>query len=110
MYKVVTMNEQIKQYIESIKGYLNESKEKINLLTNENALFLTQLENLYAEKEEWIRLKNTQDQLIENLKSELEATKNQESSTVSLEVKGRTDEEIDELVQEIEYCISQLKK
>jgi hypothetical protein len=109
LYKVVTMNEQIKHYIESIKGYLNESKEKINLLTNENALFLTQLEDLYAEKEEWLRQKNTQDQLIDSLKSELEAIKNQESSEVSLKV-GRTDEEIDELVQEIEYCISQLKK
>jgi hypothetical protein len=109
LYKVVTMNEQIKQYIESIKGYLSESKEKIELLSNENALFLTQLENLYAEKEEWVKQKSQQDQLIEHLKVELEATKNQELSITS-KTPERSEEEIDELVKEIEYCISQLKK
>lgn len=109
MYKVVTMNEQIKQYIESIKGYLSESKEKIELLSNENALFLTQLENLYAEKEEWVKQKSQQDQLIEHLKVELEAAKNQELSITS-KTPERSEEEIDELVKEIEYCISQLKK
>lgn len=103
------MNEQIKQYIESIKGYLSESKEKIELLSNENALFLTQLENLYAEKEEWVKQKSQQDQLIEHLKVELEAAKNQELSITS-KTPERSEEEIDELVKEIEYCISQLKK
>jgi Mg2+ and Co2+ transporter CorA len=46
---------------------------------------------------------------INRLKSELEASKEQvvEKPVVS---DKRKDEEIDELVKEIEYCISQLKK
>jgi len=50
----------------------------------------------------------TKDQEIAGLNSVINAAKNQvvEGSSSN----GRKDEEIDELVKEIEYCISQLKK
>lgn len=46
---------------------------------------------------------------IATLKMELEATKSQVIE-VSVPSVGKTDDEIDELVREIEYCIGQLKK
>lgn len=45
---------------------------------------------------------------IEKLKGELEATRTQFQGDSDLDKRNR-DEEIDELVKEIEYCISQLK-
>jgi len=64
---------------------------------------------------EALRKENTQLQsalhaskeVAEGLKGELEKMK---ENVVSTPVRGRNDQEIDELVKEIEYCISQLKK
>jgi hypothetical protein len=46
---------------------------------------------------------------IDQLKLDLEVTKNQ-IVEVSAPQNGRNEEQIDELVKEIEYCIGQLKK
>jgi hypothetical protein len=46
---------------------------------------------------------------VNELKSALETANNQVVE-VDRPTQGRRDDEIDELVKEIEYCISQLKK
>ncbi|MEN9399912.1 MAG: hypothetical protein RL632_1013 [Bacteroidota bacterium] len=52
---------------------------------------------------------NALNAVIDQLKLDLEVTKNQ-IVEVSVPQNGRNEEQIDELVKEIEYCIGQLKK
>ena len=65
------------------------------------------------EKEERLQsAKNSENALhaaIDQLKLDLEVAKNQ-IVEVSVPQNGRNEEQIDELVKEIEYCIGQLKK
>jgi hypothetical protein len=52
---------------------------------------------------------NALNAMIDQLKLDLEVAKNQ-IVEVSVPQNGRNEEQIDELVKEIEYCIGQLKK
>ncbi len=81
-----------KSLVQERKKSLTYSEE-LDALKKENALLQTAL---HASKE-----------TAEGLKGELEKMKD---NVVSTPVRRRNDQEIDELVKEIEYCISQLKK
>jgi phage-related minor tail protein len=102
------MTERIQHIIDEIRlksqalhHQLNEEREKNKALSAELHLITERLE-VEKQKEEQLLSK------IEALSNELETTKSQvvETSPPS----GKNDEEIDELVKEIEYCISQLKR
>lgn len=93
---------EISQKTKALHKQLIEEREKNSSLQAE-IKSLNENEKVQTEKEVGY-LKE-----ISDLKLQLEETKSQivEVSNPSL---GRKDEEIDELVKEIEYCISQLKK
>ncbi|MEY3236942.1 MAG: hypothetical protein RI883_1043 [Bacteroidota bacterium] len=80
---------------------LLDEREKNSVFQSEVQLLT---ESMELQKQEEIKLLSE----ISMLKAELEMTKSQvvENSHPS----GKKDEEIDELVKEIEHCISQLKK
>jgi uncharacterized protein YfkK (UPF0435 family) len=93
--------DEIRLKSQAISHQLHEEREKNKALQAELQLITERLE-VQKQKEE-LSLSE-----IAALKEELEAAKGQvvETSLPS----GRNDEEIDELVKEIEYCISQLKR
>lgn len=102
------MTERIQHIIDEIRlksqalhHQLNEEREKNRAFQAEMQLLTERLQAQKQRDEEHLVA-------IEVLKAELEVTKSQvvENSNPI----GRKDEEIDELVKEIEYCISQLKR
>lgn len=116
------MNEKIQHIIQDIrrkKDALNESLHQQTLKANRLEREMEQLKSELTSKDDQIshlqaesaRLTNEKAQLVNDnseLKSLLEETKNQVINTVK---PGNTNsqEQIDELVREIEYCIGQLK-
>lgn len=116
------MNEKIQHIIQDIR----RKKDALNASFNQQVLKASQLEReieqLKSElsskdnrisdlKEESVRLTNEKAQLVHDnseLKSLLEETKNQVINAVKTD-NSNSQEQIDELVREIEYCIGQLK-
>ena len=101
---------------ERIQHTMNEIRAKALEIHNELVQERTKNQTLHVQiLEIEDRLKSAK--LIENeylaaidqLKLDLEVTKNQ-IVEVSAPQNGRNEEQIDELVKEIEYCIGQLKK
>lgn len=103
------MTERIQQIIDEIR----QKSEKVHYLLKDerlkNAALLAEIQELKENQEVLKKSENACLTEIKELKMELEVTKSQivEISGPSI---GKKDEEIDELVKEIEYCISQLKK
>lgn len=102
------MTERIQHIIDEIR---EKSQAMHKLLTAEREKNLELYVEISELKEQLNQSKldiEAKTQEIANLNTVVETTKNQVVEVpVSL---GRKDEEIDELVKEIEYCISQLKK
>jgi chromosome segregation ATPase len=102
------MTERIQHIIDEIRlktqalhHQLNEEREKNKALQSELQLITERL-TIQKQKEE------SHLSEIAILRGELETAKSQVVETN--QPIGRKDEEIDELVKEIEYCISQLKR
>lgn len=109
------MTEHIQHIIDEIRSksqalhyQLNEEREKNTALQSELAVLNERLQSQKQKEEEFLSKENNFLSEIAALKMELDAVKSQvvENSNPV----GRKDEEIDELVKEIEYCISQLKR
>lgn len=103
------MTERIQHSIESIRL---KSKALYNLLIVEretNKSLLTEIQTLKGIEQDLKKNEVAYLQEISDLKMALEVAKSQVVE-VSVPSVGKTGEEIDELVKEIEYCISQLKK
>jgi chromosome segregation ATPase len=77
------------------------SREQNNILETENKSLKSQIEMLQKDRED-------QKAKLSDLELQLMAAKEQVASAPVSQ--SRKEEEIDELVKEIEYCISQLKK
>ena len=93
--------EEIRLKSKALHHQLLEEREKNNALQAEVQLLNERLHHKNQQEE-----KNLAE--IAALKLEMETTKSQ---VIEIErPQGKKDEEIDELVKEIEYCISQLKK
>ena len=102
------MNAQIQQIIDEIKA---KSLSMHVVLQNERAKSLNQQLEIDSLKVELDDLKINHGNLLSQvnlLQTQLEETKGQVVS--SSDVPQRNNEEIDELVKEIEYCINQLRK
>ncbi len=108
LYKVEPMTDHIQNIIEDIRNKSIALHQQLLDEREKNGAFQSELQLLT----ESIELqKQEENKLLEEivlLREELETTKSQvvENSHPS----GKKDEEIDELVKEIEHCISQLKK
>jgi chromosome segregation ATPase len=102
------MNARIQQIIDEIKA---KSLSMHVVLQNERAKSLNQQLEIDSLKVELDDLKINHENLLSQvnlLQAQLEETKGQVVS--SSDVPQRNNEEIDELVKEIEYCINQLRK
>jgi hypothetical protein len=102
------MTEKIQQIIGAIRtkmvqmhAQLVASREQNNILETENKSLKSQIEMLQKDRED-------QKAILSDLELQLMATK--EQVAIAPVSQFRKEEEIDELVKEIEYCISQLKK
>jgi chromosome segregation ATPase len=102
------MTEKIQQAIQNIRlkahrinNELVVSKEKVNALESENKFIKAELGAL-QEENAILRTK------LSDMEIQWNAAKEQVVNTSV--IYARKEEEIDELVKEIEYCISQLKK
>lgn len=102
------MTERIQQIIVSIRtkmiqmhNQLVDSREKNSSLETENRSLKSQIEFLQQSN-------NALEVRLSDLELQLITAKEQVASTPASVY--RNEEEIDELVKEIEYCISQLKK
>lgn len=93
--------EDLRQKFMTQRNLLMEQRDSNKVLLEENLVLKEQFEALLLEK------RSLEDTVVV-LRDEVEMTRRQIVSTpASL---GRNDEQIDELVKEIEYCIGQLKK
>ena len=99
---ILTHIQLIDQHLVEIHQKLQMEQSKVLDLLNKNQELTEKIEFLEA-----IQVENND--VILNLKSDLASAKNQVIE-IPLVKNDRTNEEIDELVHEIEYCISQLKK
>lgn len=102
------MTEHIQHIIEEIRLKSKALHQQLNEERLKNKAFQDEL-NLLTERLQLQKLEEEKNlSEIAALKSELESTRSQEIE-ISHPI-GKSDDEIDELVKEIEHCISQLKK
>ena len=106
--KVETMTDRINTLIKTIGEKVARMKDQLSVEQAKNESFQTEITQL----KEQLASKNTEVEELESkmigLKSGIGATKEQDvDGAVETSV---SDEQIDELVKEIEYCIGQLKK
>lgn len=103
------MTERIQHIMNEIRAKALEIHSELVQERNKNQVLQAQI----LEKEERLQaakqLENEHIAVIDQLKLDLEVAKNQVVE-VSVPQIGRNEEQIDELVKEIEYCIGQLKK
>jgi chromosome segregation ATPase len=90
------MNETLQQSIDSINAKIASLTQRMEALKSQNAAMTEEKESQLLET-------------IENLNHDLSLANNQVIE-LSQRPTGRSAEEIDELVKEIDYCIEQLKK
>ena len=102
------MSNRVDQLIEEIREKANLMKESVAIEKNKNSELSSEIDSLKAQIEaksnEVERLKED----LVNLEAKLNDSKNERIEVQS--DTGVSDEQIDELVKEIEYCITQLKK
>jgi chromosome segregation ATPase len=102
------MTEKIQQIILAIRTKMVQmheelvaSREQNNILETENESLKSQIEELHKDRE---------DQKVKLSELELQLMAAKEQVVTAPFSQSKKEEEIDELVKEIEYCISQLKK
>ena len=103
------MTERIQHSIDEIRLKSRALHYQLTEERETNKSLLTELRTLKETEENLKKNEVAYLQEISDLKMALEETKSQVVE-VSVPSVGKTGEEIDELVKEIEYCISQLKK
>lgn len=103
------MTERIQNSIDSIKAKIATLMQGLIELKTQNAAMSSEIQSLKDELHEKGQNALQMQTTIENLNHELDLAKKQ---VIDLSQKpvGRSEEEIDELVKEIDYCIEQLKK
>jgi septation ring formation regulator EzrA len=103
------MTEQIEKSIEQILNKVQALHHDLKNEKSRNNALLGEIDKMKAElftSNEREFMLNTE---IETLKSALQLAENKVVE-VPVPIVGKREEEIDELVKEIEYCIEQLKK
>jgi septal ring factor EnvC (AmiA/AmiB activator) len=102
------MSDRVNELIEEIRGKANSMKDRVSTEQDKNNTLTKEIEELKtqlsAKEAEVSQLKGE----LDSLKSDI-SSKNEQSIAVASD-NGVSDEQIDELVKEIEYCITQLKR
>jgi chromosome segregation ATPase len=109
LHKAIFMNDRIQKSIDSINSKIASFKLQFDNLKSQNESMLKEIQSFKEELHEKSQKEAEQTRLIEKLNQELELALKQVIE-LSQRPTGRTNEEIDELVKEIDYCIEQLKK
>lgn len=102
------MSDRVNELIEEIRGKAISMKELVSAEKEKSGALIQQIEELKNQ----VSAKNAEvsqlQEEITSLKNDLNA-KNEQGIEAPVEA-GVSDEQIDELVKEIEYCITQLKR
>lgn len=102
------MSERIEQIIQEIQLKFQITKEEIGNLKNDNSILLNKIESVNQEKNVLSNALKSKDELILSLHSEIEDLKNKLNQPIV--PSSNHDILIEELVKEIDECISLLKK
>jgi len=103
------MTEKIQQIIDDIRQKMAALDHQLKEVRANNATLLAELNESNDQLDKSKREGESLAEAVNELKGALETANNQVVE-VGRPAQGRRDDEIDELVKEIEYCISQLKK
>jgi len=102
------MSERIEQIIQEIQLKFQIAKEEIAILKNDNSLLLNTIESINQEKNVLSSALKSKDELVYSLHSEIEDLKNKLNQPNI--PSSNQDTLIEELVKEINECITLLKK
>jgi len=102
------MSERIEQIIQEIQLKFQIAKEEILILKNVNGIFLDKIESINQEKSVLSNALKSKDEMIASMHLEIEDLKNRLNQP--LVPSSNHDILIEELVKEIDDCISLLKK
>jgi methyl-accepting chemotaxis protein len=103
------MTEKIQHIIDDIRQKMVALDHQLKEVRATNAVLQAELNESNIQLENSKKEGESLAEAVNELKSALETANNQVVE-VNRPTQGRRDDEIDELVKEIEYCISQLKK
>lgn len=103
------MNETLQQSIDSINAKIASLTKRMEALKSQNTAMTEEIQAFKEQLHEGSQKESQLLETIENLNHDLSLANNQVIE-LSQRPTGRSAEEIDELVKEIDYCIEQLKK
>ena len=103
------MNENIQNSIDSIHAKINSLTQRMMVLKSQNTAMTEEIQSFKEQLHECSQRENQLVETIEKLNQDLDLA-NEQVIESSQRPTGRSAEEIDELVKEIDYCIEQLKK
>lgn len=103
------MNEKLQHSIDSINAKITSLTQRMEVLKSQNSAMTEEIQAFQQQLHESSQKESQLLETIENLNHELSLA-NKQVITLSQRPTGRSAEEIDELVKEIDYCIEQLKK
>ncbi len=102
------MSERITHIIQEIRLKFQIAKEEIQHLKNQNTLLINELEVVMNDKSSLLHIVQTKELAIVDLQSEIEVLSNKLNQPSVIQESN--DALINELVKEIDDCISLLKK
>jgi chromosome segregation ATPase len=103
------MNEKLQHSIDSINAKITSLTQRMEALKSQNAAMTEEIQSFQEQLHESSQKESQLLESIEKLNHDLSLANNQVID-LSQRPTGRSAEEIDELVKEIDYCIEQLKK
>ena len=105
------MTNKIQQYIDDIRSAFESERSKRIAESERNLVLSNELKQKDVELNSHVELISNLERDISQLKSEIEQTKTRlENLNSQTNFGNEKNEQIDELVKEIEYCIAQLKQ
>lgn len=103
------MNEKLQYSIDSINSKITSLTQRMEDLKSQNAAMTEEIQAFQEQLHESSQKESQLLETIEKLNHDLNLA-NKQVIDLSQRPTGRSAEEIDELVKEIDYCIEQLKK
>lgn len=103
------MNEKLQHSIDSINAKITSLIQRMEALKSQNAAMTEEIQAFQEQLHESSQKESQLLETIEKLNHDLNLA-NKQVIDLSQRPTGRSAEEIDELVKEIDYCIEQLKK
>ncbi|MFM7662077.1 MAG: hypothetical protein ACKO6A_05385 [Bacteroidota bacterium] len=103
------MNEKLRNSVHSINAKINSLTQRMEALKTQNSALSDEIQALKGQLIEYSQNESEFKKTLDKLNNDLNLA-NKQIIEFSQGPTGRSVEEIDELVKEIDYCIEQLKK